>query len=187
MSEARLPSFPTIYRGIRFRSRLEARWAAFFDCAGWRYDYEPCDLGAWSPDFLLHGKDDPILCEVKPIDRFDEVIANKMVIAADASSFRGELLLLGLSPFPTIVSDFDNDTWLGWLNDGAGYWNADAFDTIQYVRAENDQLDFAHNTQSFHGRMFGDHDGDHHLDSKMEAVARKMWAAACNIVQWCPR
>lgn len=31
----------TIYNGYRFRSRLEARWAVFFDALGVRYEYEP--------------------------------------------------------------------------------------------------------------------------------------------------
>lgn len=31
----------TVYNGYRFRSRLEARWAVFFDVAGIKYDYEP--------------------------------------------------------------------------------------------------------------------------------------------------
>jgi len=34
----------TTYRGIRFRSRTEARWAAFFDELGWPWEYEPHDL-----------------------------------------------------------------------------------------------------------------------------------------------
>lgn len=32
---------PTHYAGIDFRSRLEARWAIFFDCAGVEWIYEP--------------------------------------------------------------------------------------------------------------------------------------------------
>jgi hypothetical protein len=38
----------TLYRGYRFRSRLEARWAVFFDVAGisWRYEVEGFDLSA---------------------------------------------------------------------------------------------------------------------------------------------
>lgn len=31
----------TLYRGYRFRSRLEARWAVFFDVAGIAWQYEP--------------------------------------------------------------------------------------------------------------------------------------------------
>lgn len=50
----------TMYSGVTFRSRLEARWALFFDCAGWDWDYEPClykvsaTMG-YLPDFYLPG------------------------------------------------------------------------------------------------------------------------------------
>lgn len=38
----------TLYRGYRFRSRLEARWAVFFDVAGipWQYEVEGFDLSS---------------------------------------------------------------------------------------------------------------------------------------------
>lgn len=50
----------TKYKGFLFRSRLEARWAVFFDACGVEYEYEPegYDLGKgmmYLPDFLLHG------------------------------------------------------------------------------------------------------------------------------------
>jgi len=32
---------PTIYNGIKFRSRLEAQWAVFFDSIGYKYQYQP--------------------------------------------------------------------------------------------------------------------------------------------------
>jgi hypothetical protein len=44
-------SIPTRYRGTEFRSRLEARWAAFADLVGWKWRYEPIDLNGWIPDF----------------------------------------------------------------------------------------------------------------------------------------
>ncbi|WMJ87767.1 hypothetical protein [Anaerocolumna sp. MB42-C2] len=52
----------TYYNGYLFRSRLEARWAVFFDACGVEYEYEPegYDLGngmMYLPDFLLHGVD----------------------------------------------------------------------------------------------------------------------------------
>jgi hypothetical protein len=47
----------TGYRGHRFRSRLEARWAVFFDALGLHYDYEPegyqLTSGWYLPDFWL--------------------------------------------------------------------------------------------------------------------------------------
>jgi hypothetical protein len=48
----------TIYKGYRFRSRLEARWAVFFDAVGLPYDYEKegfvlDDGSKYLPDFWL--------------------------------------------------------------------------------------------------------------------------------------
>jgi len=50
----------TRYNGIRFRSRLEARWAVLFDALGIQYQYEPekFEIGLKSgyiPDFFLPG------------------------------------------------------------------------------------------------------------------------------------
>lgn len=49
----------TEYNGYLFRSRLEARWAVFFDACGvdWEYEPEGYELGngiRYLPDFLLH-------------------------------------------------------------------------------------------------------------------------------------
>ena len=47
----------TVYKGYRFRSRLEARWAVFFDAAGveWTYEAQGYDLDGkrYLPDFYL--------------------------------------------------------------------------------------------------------------------------------------
>lgn len=53
-----IKAIETIYNGYRFRSRLEARWAVFFDYLGIQYEYEPegFDLGEeglYLPDFWL--------------------------------------------------------------------------------------------------------------------------------------
>ena len=37
---AEIKAIETIYNGYRFRSRLEARWAVFFDALGLEYNYE---------------------------------------------------------------------------------------------------------------------------------------------------
>jgi len=58
----------TSYNGYKFRSRLEARWARFFDVAGIKYQHEP--EGYWVsnipylPDFLLLEHD--VFLEIKP-------------------------------------------------------------------------------------------------------------------------
>lgn len=65
-------SIPTMYKGRRYRSRLEARWAAFFDQLRWDHEYEPFDLKGWIPDFLLTIGEDSALVEIKPFATLDE-------------------------------------------------------------------------------------------------------------------
>ena len=60
---------PTKYKGYTFRSRLEARWAVYFDLIGITWDYEPEGYvlrnGVWYlPDFYLHQLD--TFVEIKP-------------------------------------------------------------------------------------------------------------------------
>lgn len=60
----------TRYKGYRFRSRLEARWAVFFDNLRIKWEYEPegFDLGSlgwYLPDFLF--PDRGTFAEIKPI------------------------------------------------------------------------------------------------------------------------
>lgn len=58
----------TSYRGYRFRSRLEARWAVCLDALGLDYEYEPqgyhTKVGPYLPDFYL--PDLRVFAEVKP-------------------------------------------------------------------------------------------------------------------------
>ena len=71
----------TVYNGYRFRSRLEARWAVFFDVLGVKYEYEPegFNLGDglyYLPDFKVKcwGKRGEINNE--PFDLWIEVKGN---------------------------------------------------------------------------------------------------------------
>ena len=52
-----IKAIDTEYRGFRFRSRLEARWAVFLDAVGRRWDYEregfELPSGRYLPDFWL--------------------------------------------------------------------------------------------------------------------------------------
>ena len=62
----------THYKGYRFRSRLEARWAVFFDKCDIKYDYEPegfelSNGESYLPDFFLPEYN--IFVEVKPSNK----------------------------------------------------------------------------------------------------------------------
>ena len=95
-----IKAIPTTYAGVNFRSRLEARWAAFFDLVGWEWDYEPFDLNGWTPDFLLKTSIGHVLAEVKPIDvraaGSDALI--DVFLKALHHALDKRILLLGLNP-----------------------------------------------------------------------------------------
>lgn len=62
---------PTVYKGIRMRSRREATFAAWLDGEELRWDYEPACFadtsGQYLPDFRLHlGGEATAYYEVKP-------------------------------------------------------------------------------------------------------------------------
>lgn len=73
---AEIKALETRYNGYRFRSRLEARWAVFFDEMGWSYEYEPegfeLDRGIkYLPDFYL--PEFNMYVEVKHENAFEEL------------------------------------------------------------------------------------------------------------------
>lgn len=65
-----IKAIETEYAGCRFRSRLEARWAVFFDHLGIRWEYEPEGLDIdgvrYLPDFRLP-EVDGLYVEVKGV------------------------------------------------------------------------------------------------------------------------
>lgn len=66
----RIPAKPTLYKGIRFRSRLEARWAVFFESILEPWEYEPVveiTAGRYQPDFYIPSR--RALIEIKPLIR----------------------------------------------------------------------------------------------------------------------
>lgn len=91
-----MKAIDTSYNGYLFRSRLEARWAVFFDELGIRYEYEDqgyeLSNGQWYlPDFWL--PDLKTFVEVKP--------------RKSASSLRPAMALL-----KQLTTDSGCDTWL---------------------------------------------------------------------------
>ncbi len=69
----------TRYKDYRFRSRLEARWAVFFDALHipWKYEnegYDLGDLGWYLPDFELEFDNATVMFEIKhDMPSFDEI------------------------------------------------------------------------------------------------------------------
>jgi hypothetical protein len=183
-----LRAIETLYRGYRFRSRLEARWAAFFHLLGWQAHYEPFDLNGWIPDFILHGSKQRVPVEVKPIASEDDPIFWETVRKIAASGWRGDALIVGY------LLPREGQLCVGWLGedmtglggtcgdpDPARCWATAPFqivgDGCMAVAG------FCHEYQSYHDRISGDHPGGQ-TGASNEELIESLWAQAANEVQW---
>ena len=122
-----MKAIETQYNGYKFRSRLEARWAVFFDTLGIRYEYEKegyeLTPNLWYlPDFWL--PDYNYWVEIKP-DKPSEQECMKAALLAKGTNF-STFILYGELVAPCIV-DYDNAKSAQPFGDGflAGSFPAD--------------------------------------------------------------
>jgi hypothetical protein len=194
---------PTTYRETNFRSRLEARWAAFFDLVGWHWTYEPFDAGGYAPDFLVHGKGS-LLLEVGPCVDYVDYVEKSTKAAARAEALGRDLLVVGVSPLapsdglndwsrmaphnpvagylgeyhPTIRLDYPGD---GSDSEPAGFgWNTGLWGRCYDCLA----LGVVHVELSFHLRPCGHHQSGSYGELVDGLFLEDLWAQAGNAVQW---
>ena len=123
---------PTVYRGVTFRSRLEARWAVFWDAleVPWLYEPEPLSVNGrlYLPDFFLpsaHGLGSSsrgLYVEIKP----RELSAAERSFFEGASDLADRLLVLNGSCWPHQHGAFLVDAHGGHSFDSS-HWDEDAF------------------------------------------------------------
>jgi len=76
---------PTRYKGIRYRSKLEAQWAYLFDLYDLPYLYEPNIRGiAYLPDFELP---QGVLLEIKPEQIPEETLPKLIKVAKELPDY----------------------------------------------------------------------------------------------------
>jgi hypothetical protein len=169
------PAIPTFYNGTQFRSRLEARWAAFFDAVGWSWEYEPIDLRGYIPDFVVKFKPANLLVEVKPALCLSamEPAADKI----DRSGWQEEAMVVGAR------CDDQCTCLLGSPSHGpeeiVRYWGPGRFfwcPSCQRVSVMSEDLSWA-------CRQCGFNDGNP-LYGNWDPVI--VWREAGNLVQWRP-
>lgn len=186
---------PTPYKGITYRSRVEARWAAFFDQLGWTVAYEPIDADYYIPDFVIMG-DDPVAVEVKAdltvaeLDRY-----STRVLAAMKDHWRHDVLIVGSTWEPTGANNFAYGVNIGMLYEWVppdeapewpdGGWH-NGTPALWHTCTECGITSFYSDTYSYRSRICGHHDGDHLLGAIDIADLRAKWAAASEAVKWMP-
>lgn len=180
-----IKAYPTVYKGCSMRSRLEARWAAFFDLCGWKWTYEPFDLNGYSPDFMLHFKT-PMIAEVKPCIHPHEFSQHTPKV--ESSGWDGEAIILGASFYKT-------DTWdaagLGLMSQ-AGEKSMESYDgpcwsSAVFQKCTNcGEFSFFHEEWTWRCATNDCYEGDHFLNPIDLDTALGMWNRASSYVQWHP-
>lgn len=177
-----IAAIPTEYRGRMYRSRLEARWAAFFDRLGWTHEYEPFDLGKWSPDFAITAPFNALV-EVKPITEPDYETMERMIDACP----KGLLILTGVAPVP-----HDDFVQLGWWPSSYqplfAIWLRDRVKPRIYCDALVVVSDGSAWISGTQGVMW-EKDEPKKLSAHYwcyPAHTMELWNDACNAVQWEP-
>lgn len=99
-----MKAIQTKYNGYHFRSRLEARWAVFFDTLEIKYEYEPegfeLPSGRYLPDFYLPEIDSGLWVEIKNAEtEWSDTLSTTLIELAEmtgkpATLFRGEPMLM---------------------------------------------------------------------------------------------
>jgi hypothetical protein len=114
----KIKAIPTVYRGTRFASTLEADWACTFDYFGWSWRYEPVavrleDGQAYRPDFWLGAQ--RVWAEVKGPhnERIDKPAVLQKTVPGDAFDWHSDLVVVLRPPGPGATSEtcqWDNAT-----------------------------------------------------------------------------
>lgn len=174
---------PTMYKRVRFRSRLEARWAAFFDRLGWPWEYEPIDLSGYIPDFILPFEKASLLVEVKPVIKLDELGVTEWCSKIECSGWEGEALLVGAAIDCTRPARLG---MLGEVFDGSLIFAP----AMLFTCLSCGGLSFRHDHLSWCCRRCGEGHGDNshigELDDHELLLLERSWAESGNRVQWRP-
>jgi hypothetical protein len=106
---SRITAIETRYAGCRFRSRLEARWAVFFDHLGIRWEYEPqgyvIDGRPYLPDFWIPELHTWVEVKGDP-HGVDWPLWNRFIEGRQGESSEAESMLL-LGPLPPPADEGD--------------------------------------------------------------------------------
>ena len=175
---------PTMYRGVQFRSRLEAKWAVFFDLVGWPWLYEPLYLRGYVPDFVLQ-LHQPVLVEVKPaLSRAD---MGEAVAKIDRSGWEREAIVVGVSPGVLASDHFSGTSVLGLLREvhNEDGWHEHDWSTASILLCPKcNRMSFLHDTCWWGCRVSGCYDGDGYVQWMPVDTVKGLWNRASNHVQW---
>ena len=93
----RIKPIETQYNGFRFRSRLEARWAVFFDVIGLKYEYEmegyDMEGTRYLPDFYIPSLDRWFEIKAKPLNDYEMKKCEEFCYRKDNENIKFSVLI----------------------------------------------------------------------------------------------
>ena len=150
-----IAAIPTTYKGIYFRSRLEAKWAFVFDQIGWPWEYEPIDLNG----YIRSGWDKEAL-----------VVGGSLLGRYDAIGIMNCLDWRFYS---------DGEEGKVWTQNPQDWEEAEVFHCH-----EHKGIGICHSIQSYKCRVCGAHDGDSHKCGSADTEVRAAFNAATNAAKY---
>ncbi len=171
----------TIYKGYKFRSKLEAQWAAMFDLLEWPWVYEPLDLDGYIPDFVLNFPKHPLLVEVKPEFQLEGMEKHREKI--ERSGWTSEYVIVGVSPL--MLEEYWSPVLgllceYGYLEDEYFWPSAGVF----FKCGKCKHYSVHHAEGSWFCRYSGCYDGDHYINHVEKHIIEQMWGEAHSKVRY---
>ena len=103
-----IKTIETKYNGFKFRSRLEARWAIFFDVIGLKYEYEVEGFEMngirYLPDFYIPSLDRWFEIKAKPLSEYEMKKCEEFCFNKDNANIKFSVLIG--SPEAVKINDF---------------------------------------------------------------------------------
>ena len=194
------PSRTYNYNGYEMRSLAEARWAAFFDICGIRWQVEPISTGEYIPDFLLLG-DAPTIVEVKGGATTLEQLVTQTEYVPERlrGHWNGDVLCLGAHPVlaasrkGVVMGTIHESHYLP--NDGETWWRQLALASVCAGSSEHDSPEQGqqHDVPRFgikpdsgvyHLRPWDCYNGGHGVGNWPQSDIEAKWAEATNRVRY---
>ena len=171
----------SMFGGIQYRSRLEARWAAFMHNIGWEHTYEPIDGDGYIPDFLVHGAN-PFFVEVKPAATKREFVVEQEKVEKGVRGLGRDIVIVGMTAFngPEVGRGFYGDDNVAGYLCQEGVWGTANWRTCLKCH----RVALVHTTMGFHTYPCDHYEGKAYAGEPAMEYLQGAWSDACNEVRW---
>ena len=184
---------PTIgARGLQFRSRLEAQWSYVFTELNWNWEYEPYDLIAYTPKFIVVFDDgNELLIDVKSIMNIwenDNEECDDLVKKIQSSGWKKKFMIVGANVrlghgvSVGIIGGFGDD-----IDDSrVHYFLVNPVVVLNTIDEIWSIIDNSSGSDSYDIGLNNGEKLDHHtlIHADTQTLFQQIWTKSKNMTQW---